>query len=82
MDLLIRFTDQSPNYTYGVEFGRILAKMECGIPVISNAGFPVREENRQVLIDACTAYGYIPAFQECQCDGWLEFTATKSEVAN
>lgn len=80
--LLIRFTDQSESYTHGVEFGRILAKMEMGVNLVSNSGFPIREENKLVVIDACNSYDYIPKFANSEVEGWIYFTATKKEIAN
>jgi len=80
-NLIISFTDQSPSFTYGVEFGRLLEKMERGDTVITNNGFPVRIENKQVIIDACTSLGYIPSFGNVSFDEWVEFIGIK-KVSN
>ncbi len=42
MNLLISFPDQSQSFTYGVEFGRLLERIERGDEYIENNGFPVR----------------------------------------
>lgn len=76
MKLLIHFTDQSASFAHGVEFGRLLGKMERGDLAIQNNGFPVHVENIQVLKDACNTYGYIPTFGTEQ-HGWIEFTGVK-----
>lgn len=77
-ELIIRFSDQSNSFTYGVEFGRLLNKMENLESPVENNGFPIREENRSVLIQACKAYNYTPIFSTCQVEGWLNFIAIKN----
>ena len=47
--LLVSFSDQSKSFTYGVEFGRLLEKIERGDKNITNNGFPIRIENVQLL---------------------------------
>ncbi|MGE9312867.1 hypothetical protein ACLOAU_14560 [Niabella sp. CJ426] len=76
MNLLISFTDQSESFTYGVEFGRILAKIERGEDCIQNNGFPVRIENKQVIKSACDTYGYVPVFGS-EDSGWISFMGVK-----
>jgi len=73
MDLLIKFPDQSASFTYGVEYGRLLEKIERGDDVVTNNGFPVRIENVELLKDTCKQYGYIATFGECAVEGWVEF---------
>lgn len=76
--LLIRFTDPSPSFTYGVEFGRMLQQFEDGASVIGNHGFPVRVENVEVLRQACKEYNYIPYFGNQYYGEWVEFFAVKN----
>lgn len=80
MDLLIRFTDQSNSFTYGVEYGRILEKIERGDVEVSNNKFPVRVENKDVLISTCNAYGFNPIFNNCEAEGWVYFKAIKQSL--
>lgn len=77
MNLIIKFTDQSESFTHGVEFGRLLEKMERGDGCISNNKFPVRDENKEVLKSACEHYGYIPIFSDSIVCGWSEFIGIK-----
>lgn len=77
MNLLISFPDQSQSFTYGVEFGRLLEKIERGDEVIKNNGFPVRVENMDVLKSTCETYGYISNFGEPYMDGWVDFLGIK-----
>jgi hypothetical protein len=79
--LIIRFPDQSTSFTYGVEFGRLLEKMERGDDVIMNNGFPVRKENIQLIKDSCIQYGYVPLFGKEYYDEWIEFTGVK-QISN
>jgi hypothetical protein len=81
MKLTIPFTDQSPSFTYGVEFGRLLEKMERGDPAIKNNGFPVRVENLEVLKSACETYGYVATFGDDQ-NGWIEFLGIKKVASD
>jgi hypothetical protein len=80
--LIIRFPDQSKSFTYGVEYGRLLARMERGDMSVTNDGFPVRIENIQLLRDTCTEYGYIPHFGVRYYGELVEFTAIKYAHAN
>lgn len=76
-ECLITFPDQSKSFTYGVEYGRLLEKMERGDDVVLNNGFPVRVENRDVIYDTCLKLGYIPTFGKVHFDEWIEFTAIR-----
>jgi hypothetical protein len=79
--LIVSFTDQSESFTYGVEFGRLLQKMEQGDENVTNNGLPVRVENKQVLIQACESYGYLPMFSDSSVpDEWLEFSSMKISI--
>jgi len=82
MNLIIRFPDQSSSFAYGVEYGRILHKIESGMPIVSNGPFPIRIENKEVLISTCKHYGYEYSFQPCIVEGWEEFIATKNILIN
>lgn len=80
MNLIISFTDQSASFTYGVEFGRVLAQMEQGYNNIHNNSFPVRIENKEVIQKACSHYGYIAAFGD-ESNGWVEFVGIKNNIS-
>ncbi len=81
MNLLIPFTNQSEAFTHGVEFGRLLQQMQDGKEQISNSGFPIRVENKEVVKNACEVYGYIPIFGSEYFGEWVEFLTVK-KVAN
>ena len=76
-NLLISFPDQSQSFTYGVEYGRLLQKIEQGDEAVQNNGFPVRIENIPLLKDTCAKYGYIAICGEPYMDGWVEFLRKK-----
>ncbi len=80
-ELIVAFTDPSASFVNGVEFGRILARMENGDAVVENQGFPIHPENAAVLRQACATYGYTPAFGMVK-DGWQDFKAVKSPIQN
>lgn len=77
MKLLISFPDQSQSFTAGVEYGRLYGRIEKGEPVITNDGFPVRIENKELLKSTCKEYGYACNFGAEYFDEWIEFTAIK-----
>lgn len=76
MELLISFPDQSQSFTLGVEYGRILEKIEKGEEVVTNNGFSVRKENMELLIKTCNTFGYSCIFGTEYYE-WIEFTAFK-----
>lgn len=76
MNLLLKFPDQSKSFTHGVEFGRLLEKMERGDDPIKNNNFPIHDENKELITDSCQVYGYVPVFGESK-DGWVEFIGVK-----
>ena len=80
--LLISFPDYSQSFTYGVEFGRLLQKMQDKKEVIENEGFPVRVENIQLLKKTCEAYGYIPMFGNEYFSEWVEFIGLKKTISD
>lgn len=80
--LLISFPDSSQSFTYGVEFGRLLQKMQDGKEVIENEGFPIRVENVEVLKNACDAYGYISVFSNEHWGEWIEFMGIKQTTSS
>ncbi len=82
MELIIKFTDQSSSFAYGVEFGRLLEKIERGDEVIKNNGFPIREENVELLKTTCKYYDYISCFTATAYDGWVYFMAIKKTISN
>lgn len=77
MNLLVSFPDQSQSFAYGVEFGRLLGKIEKGDLVVQNNGFPVRVENCSVLAITCSLHGYTATFSEPYMDGWVDFLGIK-----
>lgn len=81
MNLLIKFPDQSESFAYGVEFCRLLEKIERGDDVIQNNGFPIRVENLGVISIACTMNGYIPSFSDPYMDGWVDFIGIKKTMS-
>ncbi len=81
-ELIIRFTDQSQSFANGVEFGRLLQKMEQGDECIQNMGFPVQCSNKNVLIQACNQYGYIPIFSQPILDEWVNFIGVKKTTSD
>jgi len=81
-NLLIKFPDQSQSFTYGVEFGRLLEKIERGDETITNNGFPIRVENCSVLALCCSLHGYIPLFGDPYMDGWVDFLGIKKTTSN
>jgi len=81
--LLISFPDQSESFTYGVEYGRILQKIDQGDENVDNNLFPIRVENKELLRNTCKTYGYIPIFTDTQYPKeWVNFTAIKSNSTN
>lgn len=75
--LLISFPDQCKSFTYGVEYGRLLEKMERGENIVMNNGFPIRIENKELVESTCKQLGYIPTFGKIHYDEWIEFLAIK-----
>jgi hypothetical protein len=80
-ELLIAFSDDSNSFVCGVEFGRMLARMENGDATVENQGFPIHPENADVLRQACATYGYTPTFG-IEKDGWQDFKAVKQRSVN
>lgn len=81
-ELKISFPNQSEAFAYGVEYGRLLQKMEQGDQCISNNGFPVRIENRELLEKTCKEYGYVPTFGVEHYEEWVEFLGIKKIGSN
>ena len=82
MKLAISFPDQSTSFCYGVEYGRLLEKIERGDKIILNNGFPVRIENVELLKDTCLKFGYTPIFGRTYYNEWIEFTGIKELTNN
>jgi hypothetical protein len=78
-ELLISFPDPSKSFTYGVEYGRLLQKMQDGKESITNDVFPIRIENIELLKETCKTYGYIPIFGKVYFDEWVEFLGIKNK---
>jgi hypothetical protein len=77
MNLLLKFPDASQSFCNGVEFGRLLEKMQRGDEYAMNAGFPVRIENRTLIENACKEYGYIASFGPEYFNEWIDFIGIK-----
>lgn len=77
MNLLIKFPDQSQSFTFGVEYGRLLERIQRGDDPITNDKFPVRAENLELLKSTCSQYGYAAIFGEPYLDGWVDFIGIK-----
>lgn len=82
MNILISFPDQSKSFTYGVEFGRLLEKIERGDEVIKNNGFPIRIENLEILKKMLPINNYIGIFGEPYMDGWVDFLGIKNKCSD
>lgn len=74
---VISFKDQPEGFTHGVEFGRLLEKMQRKDNTIENHGFPIRIENQNLIRESCIHYGYIPTFGDEFLDGWVPFLGVK-----
>lgn len=72
-----RFSDQSESFINGIEYGRILQKMQDGLPIVDNDGIPIHEQNYDIIRRAAEYYGYNASFQKLAIDGWIGFKATK-----
>ncbi len=70
------------SFTYGVEYGRLLQKMEQGDDHIDNNGFPVRIENIALIKTTCNQLGYIPSFGTTHYHGWVDFLGIKNLNSN
>lgn len=77
MELIIKFTDESESFCNGVEFGRLLEKMQRGDEDISNCNFPVKIKNKSIIEKTCAEYGYIPSFGAISFGEWVEFIGIK-----
>ena len=82
MNLLISFPDQGQSFAYGVEFGRLLEKIERGDDPVHNNGFPIRVENQGLLSKTCSKYGYIATFGELYLDGWVDFLGIRKTISD
>lgn len=78
MKLLISFAGKDKSFVHGVELGRILEKMEKNENPVMNNGFPVRIENKDVIIRSCKAFNYTAIFGEEYYGEWISFMALKN----
>ena len=51
--------------------------MQDGINTVSNHGLPIRLENKDVIIESCKIYGYIPTFGAIHYEEVIEFIGIK-----
>lgn len=72
-NLILRFDDPTPSYTYGFEAGIIWALMETGV---ENINRPIREENIEVIQRMGSRLGYRTDLKPTM-GGWLDLEATK-----
>lgn len=77
MKLLLKFPDASQSFCNGVEFGRLLEKMQRGDESVMNCGFPIRIENKLLIEETCKEYGYIPSFGQEYFNEWIDFIGIK-----
>lgn len=82
MELFISFPDQSKNFCYGVEYGKLSDRMERGEPIVTNDGFPVRVENIELLKTTCKKHGYIYSTGTSYFGEWIEFSAFKLQSSS
>lgn len=64
---VISFTDQSPSFAHGAEFGMIYEQL-------SSKTFKtraVRVENQEVLKAAAAHFGHIAVFTDSEVEGWV-----------
>jgi len=80
-ELILSFPDQSKSFSEGVEFGRLLEKIERGDDVIMNNGFPVRLVNVSILRKLCELNNYIPSFGEQFDEEWIYFIGMKKTTS-
>lgn len=76
-ELLIRFSDQSPSYTYGFEAGIIWQMMETGIKDFNRT---IRVENIEVVKDMCLKMDYVfdlKKYGQDEFEGWADIFAIK-----
>lgn len=79
MKLFISFPDQSQSFCTGVEYGRLYDRMMKGEIAVTNDGFPVRIENKKLLISTCEKLGYAYLFGPEYFGEWVEFSAFKKQ---
>lgn len=77
MNLVIKFNDKSSSFVNGYEAGLLAEKMNMGLSVVNNNGFPVHIKNMEVIKDICKYYNYIPIFGQTYFDEWIAFSAHK-----
>ncbi len=80
--LIIRFDDQSKNYTYGFEAGIIWEKMESGVPDFNRT---IRVENIPVIKRMCNEMGYVfqvKEYTQDEFEGWANIFAIKKTFTN
>lgn len=78
MKLVLKFTDSTPSFTAGFEAGRIDVKMEQGLPMVDNCGFPIHLANKQLVRDMCIQHGYTPSFGDEYFGEWVDFIGIKN----
>lgn len=80
MSLILKFPDASQSFAHGVEFGRLLEKMQNSENSICNCGFPVRIENKELIENACKYYGYVAVFGKEYFSEWIDFIGIKKTM--
>lgn len=68
MKLVISFPDQSHSFVHGYEAGIISYKMQQGILVVDNNGFPIHSANIPIVRLLCQHFNYIPSFSKVSCE--------------
>lgn len=81
-EIFIKFENQSQDFCLGVEYGRILQKIQDNNDFVTNDGFPIRLENVKVIKTTCEKYNYIPFFGMKYYNEWIDFIAFKNNNLN
>lgn len=66
----------------GVEVGRIMFKMELGLPRVCNDGIAIRRDNKDAIVAMCKGLGYIPYFCPTHQTDYLGFYAIALMYSN
>jgi hypothetical protein len=83
MGLIISFPDQSKSFTYGFEAGIIYQKMVEEHDSIDHGylkGFPIREENMELIQQMAEYHGYKVQFQTTGTEGWIGVRLMKVQL--
>ena len=77
--LIIKFTDESPSYTYGFEAGIIFSICESGIRDFNKT---IHRSNIEVVKKICKEYGYIFELKGYKDFDYANIFAIKSTITH